>query len=488
MTLGDVSFSGVHATASPRGVKRWLAVVVSLLLAVTLAGCGSGNQAGTASSSPGAASEATGDQASLREKAKDAYIFAYPLVMYYRTMYRQAIEGDHGFGKWIQLGTSTPADHDINTPNNDTPYSYAWVDLRAEPWVLTLPSIETNRYYTSQWNDQWGFILDNVGSVNDGNKGITVMLANPDWKGQLPQGVSRVIQGESQFLGSITRTQLVGSDGSIDKVKQIQQGYTLQPLSAYLHTPAPAAAPAVSWPSWTEGDEMTPKFWDYLSFLLPFTTDNPVDAPMYDKLAALGIKRGQPFSQDSLSQDVKDALKGGIEDGQAEMKKVGSGNVDSSKIFGNRARLGTDYLDRAMSAFVGIFGDVAEQALYFPLPADSSGAPLDGSKASYSLTFPPGQQPPVKFFWSITMYNMPDRYLVANPINRYSIGSGTPGLKQNPDGSMTLYFSKTDPGGDKSANWLPAPDGPFWMVLRTYGPEQGILDKSWQPPKIEKLS
>lgn len=424
----------------------------------------------------------------LRAKAKDAYIFAYPLVMNYRTMYKQAIEGDHAFGKWLHLGASTPADTDIVTPNNDSPYSYAWVDVRAEPWVLTLPRIEPDRYYTSQWDDLWGFVLDNPGSVKDGNDGISVMIAAPDWKGELPQGVSRVIKGESEFLGTLTRTQLMAADNGMGRVKEIQQSYRLEPLSTFTRQPAPPAAPAVQWPVWTEGDEMTSKFWDYVSFLLPFTSDNPVDQKMYDDLAALGIKRGEPFTQAGLSHEVADALEGGIKDAQAELKERGaSKDVHSEDLFGDRAKMGTDYFNRALGVYLGIFGNVAEQAMYFTLPADSTGQPLDGSKAGYSITFPPGQVPPVKYFWSLTMYSVPDRFLVANPINRYSIGSGTPGLQKNPDGSLTVHLTAVDPGGDKTANWLPAPTGPFWVVLRTYGPQQPILNRAWQPPKVEKL-
>ncbi len=127
-------------------------------------------------------SELTASQA--KAIAKEAYIFTYPLVMYYRTMHMQAIDTSSssysgGFGKWLNLGTATPQDTDIVTPNNDTPYSYAWVDLRAEPWVLTIPKVDKARFYTSQWDDLWGFVLDNVGSVNDGNDGVSVLLASP---------------------------------------------------------------------------------------------------------------------------------------------------------------------------------------------------------------------------------------------------------------------------------------------------------------------
>jgi len=138
--------------------------------------------------------------------AKEAYIFNYSLVLMYRTMYLQAIDTTSktysgGFGKWLHLGTSTPKDTDIVSPNNDTPYSYAWLDTRAEPWVVTLPKIEEKRYYTSQWDDMWGFVLDNPGSVKDGNDGLSVLLASPTWKGELPKGVKRVIQGDTDFLG-----------------------------------------------------------------------------------------------------------------------------------------------------------------------------------------------------------------------------------------------------------------------------------------------
>jgi hypothetical protein len=118
-----------------------------------------------------------------RAIARQACIFNYPLVMYYRTMYLQAIDKDSksfsgGFGKWLHLGTSSPKDTDIVSPNNDSPYSYAWVDTRAEPWVVTLPKIEKNRFYTSQWDDLWGFVLDNPGSIEDGNDPVSVLLAS----------------------------------------------------------------------------------------------------------------------------------------------------------------------------------------------------------------------------------------------------------------------------------------------------------------------
>jgi hypothetical protein len=188
--------------------------------------------------------------AEARAIAKDAYLFTYPLVMNYRTMYMQALDPDSGvgLGNWLHLGMSTPDDQTIVSPNNDTPYSYAWLDLRAEPWVLTMPQIEENRFYTSQWDDIWGFILGNAGSVDDGNGGVSILLASPLWDAAPPAGIDRVIQGETDILGTLTRTQAFGLDDLPD-VQVVQQQYALQPLSAFLGEPAVAAAPAVDRPS-----------------------------------------------------------------------------------------------------------------------------------------------------------------------------------------------------------------------------------------------
>ncbi|WP_237064895.1 DUF1254 domain-containing protein [Microbulbifer guangxiensis] len=422
------------------------------------------------------------DAKAAKEMAKEAYFFTYPLVMNYRTMYRQAIEGDRAFGKWVHLGVSAPEDTDIVTPNNDTPYSYAWVDLRAEPWVLTLPKIEKERFYTSQWDDLWGYVLDNPGSVNDGNDGIKVLLAAPDWQGEKPKGIDRIIRGESDFLGSLTRTQLIGGKDDLPRVKEIQQGYKLEPLSAYLGTKAPAAAPKIDWPTWEEGAETTDKYWDYVSFMLPLTARNDADSAMYAKLDKLGLdaKGGWKFSE--LPAETQKALRAGAKDAREHLDRVGRGKYDPADFFGPRERIGTDYANRAQGVYLGIFGNVPEQSIYLTNPNDVNGEETDGSKASYTVTFPKGEEPPVDYFWSYTMYRLPERYLVDNPIDRYSIGSSTKGLKRNPDGSLTLYFSHKSPGKDKESNWLPAPDGPFWLVLRTYGPSKAIIDGTYKQP------
>jgi hypothetical protein len=420
-----------------------------------------------------------------RTFAHDAYIFTYPLVLNYRTMSMQAIEGDHAFGKWLHLGASSPADTGIVTPNNDTPYSYAWVDLRCEPWILSMPGIEKQRYYAAQWDDLWGFVVDDPGSLIDGNDGVKVLLAAPEWNGAVPPGMARVVRGESSILGTLTRTQMFGND-DLERVVQIQQEYRLQPLSAYLGQAVPPAAPAIQWPQWHDGDERTEKFWSYASFMLQFTTPNPADADEYRKLAALGVEAGKAWNAENLDPAIRDAIKAGVNEAIADFARAGNDpSLDSAKLFGNRERIGTDYLNRTLGVVLGIFGNVKEQAIYRQMPLDSGGQPLDGSKRSYTLTFARDHIPPVKYFWSITMYKLPERLLVENPIKRYSIGSPTAGLKYNADGSLTLYISAGSPGNDKESNWLPAPQGPFWTVMRFYGPDDTIIDGTYKVPAYE---
>ncbi len=422
------------------------------------------------------------DPQAARCLARDAYIFTYPLVMNYRTMFMQAIDGDKAMGKWLHLGLSSPADTDIVTPNNDTPYSYAWVDLRTEPWVLTMPKIEKERFYTSQWDDYWGYVLDNPGSVNDGNDGLSVLLASPSWKGPLPKGVARVIQGETDVLGTLTRTQIIGGQEDLRRVADIQASYKLEPLSSFAGTPAPKHAPTITWPKWSEGDEAKEAYWNYVSFLLPFVSPNPDDQAMLEALASLGIETGTPWDPAALAPAVREAMQQGLEDGRAEMRKLSEGGIDAAKFFGTRKRVSTNYMDRALGVNMGIFGNVKEVSVYLSMPADADGTPLDGSKSTYTLTFTREQMPPVDYFWSITMYKLPQRLLVDNPIDRYSIGSSTAGLKTKEDGSLVIYVGKESPGNDKVSNWLPAPDGPFWTVMRCYGPSQSIVDGTYKRP------
>jgi hypothetical protein len=297
--------------------------------------------------------------------------------------------------------------------------------------------------------------------------------------------LKRVIRGDSEFLGTLTRTQLLEPKDLVN-VKKIQQQYKLQPLSAYLGKPAPKPAAAIQWMPWKDGVENTDKFWAYVNFLLAYTKPNAQDKPVQERMAKIGLVAGKPWDSSSLGKDVRAAIAAGMKEALADLKKAETHITDPSLFFRSRKDLKKDYFSRALGVKVGIFGNVKKVSVYFATAKDDKGELFDGSKHSYSITFSAKQIPPAKNFWSFTMYKLPQRWLVDNPINRYSIGSATPGLKKAKDGSITLYFQAKSPGKDKESNWLPAPKGPFWPILRTYGPGKAILDKKWKMPTVKQ--
>ncbi|MGE0369505.1 MAG: DUF1214 domain-containing protein, partial [Candidatus Dadabacteria bacterium] len=174
----------------------------------------------------------------------------------------------------------------------------------------------------------------------------------------------------------------------------------------------------------------------------------------------------------------------GISDAKEAMAEAAASTSSSEDAFGTRAMLGDNYLLRAVAAKLGIYGNTKEEAVYVIYTKDAEGNPLDASAHDYTLTFPKDGLPPAKAFWSVTMYDAKTQLLVANPINRYLINSPMlPELKFAEDGSLTIYMQDESPGAEKEANWLPAPSGPFYAVLRIYWPEESVLDHKWEAPK-----
>lgn len=456
---------------------------VSVILAALMLACG---QEGKMTS--GVVSQDR--SAETRKIAKDAFIFTYPLIMNYRTTYLQAVDSSAkeyvgGFGKYKHYGMSGPENHDIVTPNNDTPYSWAQLDLRTEPWVLTQAPTD-GRYFTAQWDDMWGYVLDNPGAVKDGNAGGSYLLAPPNWDGPLPPGIKRAVKGETYFLGTLTRTGLKGAS-DLPGMEKTQRGYKLEPLSSFLKKPAPTPAPKIDWPAWAPDADKGIDCFKYANFMLAYTQPNPADKATLDEIAKIGVASGKPWEPAKLDPETRKAIEDGIADGWKLIKETEKSVKDAGKFFGSREVVGTDYLNRTMGVYMGIYGNVKEQAVYQTWPADSDGKPLDASSNTYTVTFDPGKLPKAKYFWSITMYDLPGRFLVANPIKRYSIGSQTPGLQKSPDGSLTVYVQKSSPGKDKESNWLPAPSAPFFAVLRIYGPGEAEQSGTWAAPSVKRM-
>ena len=425
----------------------------------------------------------------VRAITREAWLYAYAPLQGYQTMYNQTQNkafGGYvgGFNKFRHYArSSTPADTDIVTPNNDTPYSWAWLDLRAEPMVLSLPAVAAPRYYVNQWFDLYTHNFAYTGVRATGREAGTYLFAGPRWMGEVPKGISQVFDTETEFVGTLTRTQLLGPD-DVTAMQSVQDGYTLVPLSQFTGTPAPAPAPAIAWPAWDAAKAEGLDFIAYLNALLPFMPVNPSEQDMFARFARIGIGSGRAFDAAALAPEIRVAMEEGIAEAARTLKEGALQQKDSRALFGTRTDLGADYITRRnYGAMLGIYGNTKEEAVYGSQQTDGDGKVLDGSR-HWVLRFEPGQLPPVTEFWSITMYNLPQRFLVDNALNRYSIGSRTAGLKQGADGSLEIYMQADNPGPDKESNWLPAPRGPFFFVGRFYGPKPEALDGRWTLPPL----
>ncbi|MFC7478007.1 DUF1254 domain-containing protein [Dankookia sp. GCM10030260] len=427
--------------------------------------------------------------AEARQIAHDAYFYAYPLVKNYLSIYQFALDpgGSQYKGPVNQVNNVarvfTPADTGVITPNSDTPYSFLILDLRAEPIVVTLPEIEPGRYYSLQVVDLYTNNVDYLGTRKDGNGGGRFLIAGPGWEGAVPPGVRRVVQLSTLLAESQFRTQLL-RPSDLDRVKAIQAGYRAEPLSAYLGRPAPPAAPSIAYPPISDAS-FDPQFWQYANFLLQFCPPIPAEAALRARFATIGIEGGGPWPPAGLAPEVLAAVEAGGTEARQEIAQSLAKVTTSVGLFGTPEAMAGRYLQRAMGAMGGIYGNSPEETVYPNYALDEAGQRLDGSRSNYTLTFPPGRLPPVDAFWSVTMYDARTQFLVDNSLRRYLINSSMlPDLKRDADGGITLHLQHASPGADREANWLPAPDGPIGVVMRLYLPKPEVLDGSWLPPAI----
>jgi len=435
-----------------------------------------------------------------RAIAKEATIYGFPLVDNYRVQYSYFVDrGSPEFkAPWNTLVNNarvyTPDDKAIQTPNSDTPYSFIGADLRAEPLVFTVPAVEKGRYYSLQFIDQYTFNFAYVGSRATGNGEGRFLLAGPKWKGQAPKGIKQVIRSETEFAFVLYRTQLF-NPADIDNVKKVQAGYKVEPLSAFLGKPAPAAPAAVNFikPLTAEQERTSLESFNIMSFVLGFCPTNKAEVAMMQRFAKIGIGAGKSIDIGALSPQMRKALEDGMADAFAAFKvykekQVDTGKLSSADSFGTRAFLKGDYMARLSGAILGIYGNSKAEALYPVYFVDEKKRPLSGVNR-YTLRFAPGQLPPVNAFWSLTMYELPASLLYANPINRYLINSPMlPNLKRDADGGITLYVQNESPGKDKETNWLPAPKGPFFAAMRLYWPKPAALGGKWKAPPLNVVN
>ena len=478
---------------------KWVAILAAAAL---IAGCGKKDDPITqAEKNDAAKGIAAPSIAEIKAIAEEGFIYGLPIVMNYAVMYEFAVDTKSSQFKAPfneinnQHRVATYEDTAVVTPNSDTPYSILWLDLRAEPMVISVPAVAKTRYYSVQLVDANTYNFGYIGSRATGSEPGSYLVVGPGWKGETPAGIKKVFSSTTPFTIVIYRTQLF-NPGDMPNVEKVQAGYKAQPLSAFLKQPAPPPAPKIDFvPATTEG--IKKNFYEYLDAALQFVPPTAEDKEIRAKLASIGIGPGKTFEFKDLSLEHKAVVLLAMKEGDDKvdrflasgMKDVNGWSIGS--FFGDRAFYKGDWLMRAGAAKGGIYGNDAVEATYPFTRVDAKGETLDASKHNYTITFPAGQLPPVNSFWSVTMYDGKSQLLIKNPINRYLLNSPMlRGMKKNADGSLTLHIQKDSPGKAKEANWLPAPNDTIYLVMRLYWPKDtppSILppgEGTWKPPGV----
>jgi hypothetical protein len=436
--------------------------------------------------------------AEAAEIGTEVYIYGYPLVtMEYTRRVQTNVEQPTGkaapMGQFLKMRTyPTAADKQMTAPNADTLYSIAWLDVGKEPWILSLPDA-SDRYYFFPMLDGWTDVFQDPGKRTTGTSPQKYAITGPGWSGTLPEGVVEY-KSPTSLVWILGRIYCTSTPEDYDAVHKMQDDISLVPLSScgQLYTPPPGTVdPTVDMKTPVRSQVNALSAEDYFKLLAELMKDNPpaaADAPMVEKMAKIGIVPGQNFDLNQFGSDVARALQGVP---KPAFEKIMAHYHDASTLTNGwlyttkGGVYGADYLQRATIAAIGLGCNRPQDAVYPTSLADADGKPYVGTN-QYVLHFDAGQMPPVEAFWSLTMYN--DGFFFAdNPLNRYTLSSRNQ-FTTNADGSVDLYLQHESPGPDKEANWLPAPESRFILMLRLYWPKEtppSIIDGSWTIPPVK---
>jgi len=434
----------------------------------------------------------------ITKRAEHAYYFTYPMLQGYQAIFGISLypKSPSYFGPLNAVHskpfTLNPSYTAVVSPNADTPYSIANLDLSDEPMVYHVPAIK-DRYYVMQLVDLYGYNAHYIGTRVTGTDAGDYLLVGPYWQGRVPKGIKKVLRFETNLVLGIGRTQLL-NDADLPKLKQIVAQYKVIPLSAYTHSKPPTAKKR-DWPIWNPGILDDERFIVMASKMLQFAKPNPEDKAALKAMASIGISPDSDFDPEKLGKAQRVAIRMGINNAKEKMAQKAR-NLSQSlngwqalSGFGDRAYFKGDYFLKAAAATVGYLANDAEEATYPVCRVDAKGRKLNGAHR-YRLTLT--EEPPNNAFWSITMYNTlkdgTGGFMVENPINRYLINNRTEGLIRGKDGSLTITISHNEPTNPvERANWLPAPEGDFYMIMRIYMPKPSVLDGSWMPRAVKRI-
>lgn len=432
--------------------------------------------------------------------AEQAYIFGYPLVIMdatknVSTNFEQPVPNTvlapvNQFGHFSSFPDASFKD--VVKPNNDTYYSCAWLNLKAEPMVLSVPNTN-DRYYLLPMLDAYTNVFASPGKRTTGTEAGDYLITGPGYKGTVPANMKE-IKALTNMVWILGRTQCNSPQDGATTVKKIQDGYRLIPLSKWGGAFTPEKNKIDTTISKTPPPVLVEKmdiesFFKKLNLLMAENPPAPADSSLMNRLKAIGIGAGGEFNPANYNAETQSKLKAIPESFHRRMREA-LGKMGTLENGWNVTRTGmgsygTDYRQRALVALIGLGATLNEDACYPNSQVDDKGEKFNGSD-KYVIHFEKGQTPPANAFWSITMYGS-DELLVANPINRFAIGDRNE-LKYNKDGSLDIYIQNENPGKDKVSNWLPAPKEGFSLTMRIYWPKEEFLNGSWKIPPVKVVN
>jgi hypothetical protein len=471
------------------------AIVSTLLCCLVIASCG-----------PDSKVAQDAKELEALETAKDAYIYAYPLMtMEFTRRVSTNVASPEGtrapMGQFAKLRQYPDASFNtVTAPNADTLYTITFFDVSKEPWVISIPNLK-GRYALFPMLDGWTDVFQVPGKRTTGTGAQKFAITGPGWSGTLPTGVTEY-KSPTGMVWLLGRIYCTGTPDDYKTVHAIQDAMTVVPLSSFgkPYTPAPGTVdPSIDMKTAVREQVNAMDGASYFKLFAELLKTNPPnadDAPMVAKLAKIGIVPGQDFDATKLDPAVAAGIAKAPKPAQdkipAWMKEgivAGDSKLENGWMFTTKTGLyGTNYLQRALITWIGLGANRPQDAIYPTSEGPDIAAKYNGAN-KYVLHFDKGQMPPVDGFWSVTMYNA-QYFFVANPLNRYNVSQRNKFIT-NADGSTDIYIQADSPGKAKEANWLPSPKDDFVLMMRLYWPKEKdptILNGSWKIPGVKKVS
>ena len=443
--------------------------------------------------------------AMLEDLARRAAIYLFPVYEMYRTRWNATVNEKNRarskLNRFLHVpALATPRSRAVTTPNADTLYSSAWLDLSVEPVFLTVPDMGGRSYsfaFMSLFTDNFAYVSRRL----DGNRPEPRMIVGPGWKGEADRDVVlvRAPTNGVWLLGRI----LVAGPPDLEAVWTLQsrtlletpdmrnERRILETQELMRQRTSPPPEPVADWPPINPADPF-----DLFEVGMRALGESPLgerDKAVMEEFAPLRLRPGRKFDVRAFSESEREAIRQGIARARDDIRTAGRrfGRTVNGWTYPERhlGNFGDDYLYRAVVALTGLAALEPAEATYLVCNSDADGRLLDGTDR-YVLRFEPGQLPPARAFWSLSMYEVTAEgraFFIDNPMSRYAIGDRSPGLVHGADGSLEIYLQHARPESGQEANWLPAPQGPMRLVLRAYEPGAALIEGTWTPPTVRRL-